>query len=171
MLCMLCMLCMHSTFHQQGHFAKYLLTGIHILPYAVLELWSKCELNWEQMFLWIIFSGYNIIYGQEAKRIVSDHMAQLLGFQKIYSEKNSLIILQVACKMEWETKQSYLVLANSYEIQTLQSPEDISSFFWGSQRELEFYIPDKMKLTTEFSLVTWPRLVKFTELKISKYQF
>ena len=35
---------------------------------------------------------------------------------------------------------------NSYEIQTLQSPEDISSFFWGSQRELEFYIPKRMKL-------------------------
>ena len=34
------------------------------------------------MFLWIIFWGYNIIYGQEAKRIVTDHMAQLLGFQK-----------------------------------------------------------------------------------------
>ena len=56
------------------------------------------------MFLWIIFSGYNIIYGQEAKRIVTDHMAQLLGFQKIYSEKNSLIILQVACK--WKGRQS-----------------------------------------------------------------
>ena len=32
------MLYMHSTAHQQVHFAKYFLTKIHILPYAVLEL-------------------------------------------------------------------------------------------------------------------------------------
>ena len=67
--------------------------------------------------------------------------------------------------MEWDTKQSYLVLANSYEIQTLQSPEDIISFFWRSQRELELYIPDKMKLKTEFSLTTWPRLVRLQWIK------
>ena len=66
--------------------------------------------------------------------------------------------------MEWDTTQNYLVLAKSYEIQTLQSPEDISSFIWGSQWQLEFYIPDKMKLITEYSLTTWPWLVIFTEL-------
>ena len=42
------MLCMHCTFHQQGHFAKYLLTGIHILPYAVLELWRIYAALWNR---------------------------------------------------------------------------------------------------------------------------